>query len=393
MSRQNFSPYGYYDDNDSSLYSYNYNSYNSFDSYNYNYNFDSSSYYTNSSNYYSPSYYSPRSNGYPNQYEGYGSIQDSNQSTKDPILQQLAEIVDQRNSMFRELGEFMKQTVEEIKYHGGNQYQNSDSHQRDDQQVKEGKPSCEEDSNHEGNTKSIDDNFSVTCSSFSCENVGPQYNKEDHAMQDETKTHTTNILACNDSFTPLSDLVSHFECNDDDDYQGIIRWVVHGEVIEAFNKLLEDEQSLEEDLEDEKEGLIKEGIKDEGNTIIIDNLVSVTSLPLPCDDTGTMEDSITQDEWLNEEEELEKESMNPPPMRVEEQLEIEKPPLAHIDFIIPDPISTSPSICNYISLCGVSVKEIICEEHAEQREGNFIRSLECRRLLPLWIFKENLKPD
>jgi hypothetical protein len=344
-------------------------------------------------------------------------------------------LVEFYKSEAHKLGEFIKQTVEEIKYHGGNQYQNSDSHRRDDQQVKEGETSREKDSNDEGNTKSIDDIFSVTRSSFSCDNVGPECNKEDHAMQDETKTHTSNILACNDSFTPLSDLVAHFECNDDEDYQGIIRWVVHGEVIEAYNKLLEDEQSLKEDLEDEKEELSKKNIKDEGNTIIIDNLVSFNSFPLPCDDTGTMEDPITQDEigmqdfdtlecdefflhaplptsrctcgsiesckdckeineWLDEEEELEEESMNPPPMRVEKQLEIEKPPPNTIDFVISShSISTSLCIYNYISLCGVSVKEIICEEHADQREGNFIRSLECRRLLPLWIFKENLKPD
>ena len=67
--------------------------------------------------------------------------------------------------------------------------------------------------------------------------------------------------------------------------------------------------------------------------------------------------------------------------------------LTHIDFIIPDPIPTSPSIYNYISVCGIGVKEIVKEEHADQREGNFIRCLEHRRLLPLWIFKENLKSD
>ena len=102
---------------------------------------------------------------------------------------------------------------------------------------------------------------------------------------------------------------------------------------------------------------------------------------------------VSKDKVLQEEEELEEESENPPSQRICEQLEIEKPPLAHIDFVISDSISTSPFIYDYISLCGIGMKETIKEEHADQREGNFIHSLERRRLMLLWVFKENLKPD
>ena len=86
-------------------------------------------------------------NCYPNQYEGYGSIQESIQLTGDSLLQQVTELLDQRNSMsqsmLREFGEFVKQTAKEIKSYGSNQCQNSDSHQRNDQQVKEGETSTD----------------------------------------------------------------------------------------------------------------------------------------------------------------------------------------------------------------------------------------------------------
>lgn len=85
-----------------------------------------------------------------------------------------------------------------------------------------------------------------------------------------------------------------------------------------------------------------------------------------------------------EEEELEEESMDPPLQRIDKQHKVEKPPLILIDFIISlYSISTSLFIYNYISLSGVGVKETFREEHADQRERNFMRSLECRRLLPL----------
>ena len=86
---------------------------------------------------------------------------------------------------------------------------------------------------------------------------------------------------------------------------------------------------------------------------------------------------------LKEEEKLKEESENPPSQGTCKQLEIEKPPLTHIDFVIPDPIPTSPSIYDYISLCGIGVKETIIEEHADQREGNLTHSLERQCLLPL----------
>jgi len=69
-----------------------------------------------------------------------------------------------------------------IEYHESDQSQNTNSHQQDDHQVKESKPSREKDSNNEGNTISIDNIPSVTYSSFPYDNVGQQYNKENHVM-------------------------------------------------------------------------------------------------------------------------------------------------------------------------------------------------------------------
>ena len=324
------------------------------------------------------------------------------------------------------------------------------------EQVEKDEPSPEEDSEDEGNTIVIYDIPFVT-SSFSCD-AGQQFNDEDHTMQDETATCTSNILASDESYTPLSDLVAHFmyDTDDDSDYTGIVQWVIIREVIEH-----------QEDLENENES-IKGNSKDEGDVSTIDDFVSVTPPPFSCVDTGKwcdenqnnlgaaevpkeimvlekeeeeeaeeeeyldpsteqgkqcneednfscpcngesckycqeIEEWLTMDQSLEtaeiskvieeEEEREEKEFVDPPPISIHKQLEIEKPPL-YIDFVISFHSTTaSLPIFNFISLCGVGMKKIISEEHADQRVGSITCSLQRRPLLPLWIFKENLKPD
>jgi hypothetical protein len=70
------------------------------------------------------------------------------------------------------------------------------------------------------------------------------------------------------------------------------------------------------------------------------------------------------------------------------------PPLFNVDFVIPShSFYTSPCLYDFIYVCDASVKEVRTEECSYQREGNILGSLQRRRLLPLWIFKQNLQPD
>ena len=65
-----------------------------------------------------------------------------------------------------------------------------------------------------------------------------------------------------------------------------------------------------------------------------------------------------------------------------------------IDFVFPfHTFHVSYCIYDHIIICGISVEEARFKELLVQREGSTLGSLQRRRLLPLWIFKENLKPD
>ena len=65
-----------------------------------------------------------------------------------------------------------------------------------------------------------------------------------------------------------------------------------------------------------------------------------------------------------------------------------------IEFVIPlHTFHVSYCIYDHVFVCGIGVEEARLEELRTQREGNTLGSLQRRRLLPLWIFKQNLKPD
>jgi len=158
------------------------------------------------------------------------------------------------------------------------------------------------------------------------------------------------------------------------------------------------------------------------DSLACDEFILSTPLPLPsctCGADGLCSECLEIDEWLApmqnsllkslEETKVSKESMVlapeedkeesilPPQLPLSQQLDPKREtfltPLI-VDFIFPlHTFKISHCIYDYIFICDIGVKEARIEERTNQREGSTLGSLQRRRLLPLWIFKHNLKPD